>query len=241
MTTKPIIAITDAGPLARAVASLFVSYGWRVAIYHIESLRENANGIVADLGANQTHSVAVDPAAGDSWQAAIDATRNHWGTYPQHAAIICDNWRGGGPLYMGGPDDGGVFRKVTVFNFEAVYRSMRVLLPSMVEAGFGSIVVVGSQLAERPWDGTGSAAYVAAKSASAALVQTAAQEVSAHGVRVNSVLITALDTPVSRDGLPNFDYRSWVKPESVAKVIGFLMSDDAGDVTGATLPVYGKL
>jgi NAD(P)-dependent dehydrogenase (short-subunit alcohol dehydrogenase family) len=142
---------------------------------------------------------------------------------------------------MGGPDDGGVFRKVTVFNFEAVYRSMRALLPSMVEAGFGSIVAVGSHLAESPRDGTGSAAYAAAKSASAALVQTAAQEVSAHGVRVNSVLITALDIPAAREGLPNFDYRPWVKPESVAKVIGFLVSDDASDVTGATIPVYGKL
>jgi len=241
MTTMPIIAVTDAGPLARAVASLFVSRGWQVAIYHIESLRENAMGIVADFGAEQTHSVAVDPASGDSWQAAIEATRDQWGTYPQHAVLICDNWRSGGPLHVGGPDDGGVFKKVVVFNFEAVYRSLRILLPPMVAAGSGSIAVVGSQLSERPRDGAGSAAYVAAKSASAALVQTAAQEVSAHGVRVNSVLITALDTPVSRDGLPNFDYRPWVRPESVAKVIGFLVSDDACDVTGATLPVYGKL
>ncbi|MEO8877592.1 MAG: short-chain dehydrogenase, partial [Polyangiaceae bacterium] len=40
--------------------------------------------------------------------------------------------------------------------------------------------------------------------------------------------------------MPDADSSKWVKPESLAKVIAFLLSDAAHDVSGAVIPVYGR-
>ncbi len=240
MLEQPVVAITDAGQLGRSLTRLLVERGWQVAVYHVDSMRDHAAVIVDELGAGRVLTAVVDPADWDSWRAALDATRSRYGNFPQHAALICDEWRGGGPLYVGGWNDGDVYAKTTQSNLETLYRALRVFLPSMVEARHGSVVITGSRFGERPWSASGSAAYVAAKAGALALAQTAAQEVRAHDVRVNAVLLAILDEPESRAGLPGFDASRWVSPDSVAQVIAFLMSDEARDVTGALIPMYGK-
>ena len=41
--------------------------------------------------------------------------------------------------------------------------------------------------------------------------------------------------------MPNADPLKWVPPESIARVIAFLLSDDARDVSGAEIPIYGRV
>lgn len=110
----------------------------------------------------------------------------------------------------------------------------------MVAERSGSIVVVGSRAVERPWTGTGSAAYAAAKAAVVTIAQTVAQEVLEYGVRVNAVLPSTLDTPANRASDPNADPSKWVSLSSAAAVMAFLLSDDARDVSGAAIPLYGR-
>ena len=59
-------------------------------------------------------------------------------------------------------------------------------------------------------------------------------------MRVNAVVPSTLDTTQNRGAMPEADASRWVKPESIAAVIEFLLSDAAGDVSGAVLPVYGR-
>ena len=125
-------------------------------------------------------------------------------------------------------------------NVDTAYRALRSLLPSMVAKKRGSIVVIGSRAVERPWTSAGSAAYAASKAAVVSLTQAVAQEVLEHGVRVNAVLPSTMDTTANRRSMPDVDPKTWVALDSASAVIAFLLSDDARDVSGAALPIYGR-
>ena len=56
-------------------------------------------------------------------------------------------------------------------------------------------------------------------------------------MRVNAVLPTIIDTPTNRADMPDADTSGWVKPASIARVIAFLISPEAGAVTGASIPL----
>jgi NAD(P)-dependent dehydrogenase (short-subunit alcohol dehydrogenase family) len=110
----------------------------------------------------------------------------------------------------------------------------------MVARGRGSVVLVGSRAAVQPWTSTGGAAYAASKAAVVALAQAVAAEVLPHGVRVNAVLPSTLDTPANRAAMPKADPSRWVSLASAAGVVAFLLGDDARDVSGAAVPLYGR-
>jgi NAD(P)-dependent dehydrogenase (short-subunit alcohol dehydrogenase family) len=93
---------------------------------------------------------------------------------------------------------------------------------------------------ERPWENAGAAAYAASKSALVAYARAIAEETLAHGVRVNAVLPSTIDTPANRAAMPKADAEKWVTTRSIAEVIAFLLSDAARDVSGAAIPVYGR-
>jgi NAD(P)-dependent dehydrogenase (short-subunit alcohol dehydrogenase family) len=117
--------------------------------------------------------------------------------------------------------------------------AMRAVLPGMVARGGGRVVAVSSRAALRPF--AGAAAYAASKAAVIALVGAAAEEVKGHGVTVNCVVPSVIDTPANRAGQPEADASRWVAPRELGEVIAFLVSEGASGVTGAALPVYGRV
>jgi NAD(P)-dependent dehydrogenase (short-subunit alcohol dehydrogenase family) len=54
-------------------------------------------------------------------------------------------------------------------------------------------------------------------------------------------LPSILDTPKNRLDMPQADFTRWVKPVEAAEVIAFLVSDAARAVTGALIPVAGRV
>ena len=136
--------------------------------------------------------------------------------------------------------DEGTWQSMLDENLESAQRALRVLLPRLVAQRSGSVVVVGSRNVERPCSGGGAVPYTVAKSAVVALARAIAVEVLDAGVRVNAVLPSTIDTAQNRAAMADADVSRWVKPESIAAVIEFLLSDAARDVSGAVLPVYGR-
>jgi NAD(P)-dependent dehydrogenase (short-subunit alcohol dehydrogenase family) len=110
----------------------------------------------------------------------------------------------------------------------------------MVARANGSVVVVGSRAVERPWTSANATAYAATKAGVVAMAQAAAVEVLEHGVRINAILPSTLDTPANRRAMPDADPARWVTTSSVAGVIAFLLSDAARDISGAAIPLYGR-
>lgn len=112
-------------------------------------------------------------------------------------------------------------------------------LPHLLAGGESSIVNVGALAAARA--GTGMAAYAASKAGVARLTESMAEEFKDRGLRVNAVLPSILDTPANRRDMPEADTSRWVAPQALARVIAFLLSTDAQPVTGACLPVTGRV
>ena len=102
----------------------------------------------------------------------------------------------------------------------------------------GAIVNVGSAPAKKA--GAGMGAYAASKAGVLRLTESLAEEEKNASVRVNAVLPTIIDTPRNRADMPKADFTRWVKPEEIAKVILFLLSDDAKAITGAELLISGR-
>jgi len=154
------------------------------------------------------------------------------------AVLTAGAWRGGHPFHDA--EAAADYRTVLDANLESAQIALRAILPGMVRRARGSIVLVGSRSGVRPVVGAGSAAYAASKAALSALSQAIAAEVVMHGVRVNSVLPSTIDTEANRKAMPGADRSTWVTTDSLCDVIDFLLSDRARDVSGALVPVYGR-
>jgi NAD(P)-dependent dehydrogenase (short-subunit alcohol dehydrogenase family) len=103
----------------------------------------------------------------------------------------------------------------------------------------GAIVNVGAAASVKA--GAGMGAYSASKSGVARLTEALAEEFKDRGVRVNAVLPSIIDTPGNRADMPDADFDRWVSPAALAKVVIFLISEDAVAVTGALIPVTGRV
>lgn len=123
-------------------------------------------------------------------------------------------------------------------NLRTAFCAMRAALKPMLAAGRGRIVAVGSRAAVQP--SPGMAAYAVSKAALVALVKNVAAETNKSGVTANVVLPSIIDTPKNRAAFPRADVSRWVAPESIAKVIVWLVSDAASDISGSVIPVYGR-
>jgi len=173
----------------------------------------------------------------DGWGEGLGRIQEAVGQ-PDGAVLVAGGWQGGTPLHE--EKDDAVCRAMLTANLATAERSLRALLPGMVAAKKGSVVVIGSRVVERPWTSAGASAYAASKAAAVALAQAVAAEVLEDGVRINAVLPSTLDTAANRASMPKADPDRWVTPASLAGVIAFLLSDDARDVSGAAIPVYGR-
>lgn len=239
MSQDRIVAITGgAGALGSALAAHLVKEGYRVALLDVDRAKERVAQLVETLGAKNAVGHTGDFGLAATWDAAHVSIRSAFGAAPTHGALIAGGYDGGAPLHA--VTDDSVYEKMMSSNVDTAYRALRALLPSMVAAKHGAIVVVGSRAVERPWTSAGSAAYAASKAAVVTMAQVVAKEVLEHGVRINSVLPSTMDTPANRTSMPDADPTKWVALDSASAVIAFLLSESARDVTGAALPVYGR-
>ncbi len=232
-----VVAITGAaGALGSAVARHLAAGGYRPALLDMPRSSAGLQALAKELGAC---AIEADFGAPGAWSGVLATIERDLGGPPSHAVLIAGGWQGGKPLYADADDD-ATWRAMMDSNLETVHRSLRALLPGMVSRRRGSIVVIGSRVVERPWTGAGAAAYTASKAAAVALAQTAAAEVLDKGVRVNAILPSTLDTLANRHSMPKADPSEWVALPSAAAVIAFLLSDNARDISGAALPLYGR-
>ena len=131
--------------------------------------------------------------------------------------------------------DRATWERMLAMNLTATFVAARAVVPHMVAAGRGRVVTIGSRAVLPPSGGF--IAYTTAKAAVIAFTQALAQETRPHGVTVNCVLPSTMDTPANRAAMPESDRKGWVPVEGVADVIAFLVRDEAAHVTGALISV----
>lgn len=125
-------------------------------------------------------------------------------------------------------------------NLRTAVSASRAALPHLLRSGGGRIVNVGAGAAAAK-AGAGMGAYTASKAGVAKLTEALADEMKDRGITVNAVLPSTIDTPANRADMPNADFSRWVAPRDIASVIMFLLSDEARAVTGALIPVSGRV
>ncbi len=123
-------------------------------------------------------------------------------------------------------------------NLNAAFYAIRAALKPMIAAGRGRIIAIASRAALEPMPNF--AGYSVSKAALVALIKNVAAEVMEQGITANAVLPSIIDTAVNRKAMPKADFSKWVKPESIAKLLVWLASDQAADVSGAVIPIYGR-
>ena len=109
---------------------------------------------------------------------------------------------------------------------------------AMAEQNWGRIINLSSRAARS--GRKNAAAYATAKNAVITLTEAQADELRDVGVTVNAILPSIIDTPANRAAMPTADISRWPTAEQLARVVLFLVSVDAGPISGASIPVYGR-
>ncbi len=153
----------------------------------------------------------------------------------RHAEILL-NLAGGFAMAPIEETDPDTWTKLWQMNATTAFLSSRAAFPGMKEGRWGRIVNVSAFPAlDRGQEGL--SAYGAAKAAVLNLTQTLFREGVAHGITVNAVLPSIIDTAPNREAMPDADTSTWIHPREIGAVIAFLVSEDAGTVNGAAVPL----
>lgn len=218
------------GVLGEAVAKTLLAQGARIALI------DRAGSRTDGCGADSMQLSLPDVDLGDPRQveAAVATVRERWGGID---ALV--NVAGGFAWETVADGTLDTWDRLYATNLRSAVVATRAVLPHLVASGRGRVVNVGAHAAARAAAGMG--AYAASKAGVLRFTEALAEELKDQGVTVNAVLPSILDTPTNRADMPQADFSRWVAPEALARVIAFLLSDDAAPITGAGLPVAGRV
>ena len=227
-TAARIVVAGGTGALGGALVELLLSQGARVAVPYrsaggFDRLRARVAAAEALWGAEA--DIATVPGARSFVDAAASALGGLDGV-----AIVAGGYAGSASLAETPEDEWPAMMQA---NLETAHAVCRGAIPHLGDGG--SVVMVASRLIES--GGAGAAAYTVSKAAVAALSRVLALEYRARGIRFNCVAPGTIDTPDNRKGMPRADRSKWTSPDSIARVIAFLLSPASAPMTGAYLPV----
>ncbi len=226
MDGKVVIVTGASGALGSVVAEAALARGARVAgLDHAASqLSATANRI--ELG-------GVDLSDATETGKAIDAVVAHFGKLD---ALI--NIAGGFAFEAVAEGDPRTWQHMYALNVLTALNASRAAIPHLVASASARIVNIGAIGALQA--GAGMGAYAASKAGVHRLTEALAAEWKGK-ITVNAVLPSIIDTSANRASMPKADFTKWVTPQELADVILFLASDAASAVTGALLPVSGRV
>ncbi|EKQ6418072.1 TPA: 3-oxoacyl-ACP reductase FabG [Pseudomonas aeruginosa] len=203
-----------------------------------------AEKIAETLKANSVEGagLVLDVSSDESVAATLEHIQQHLGQpliVVNNAGITRDN------LLVRMKDD--EWFDVVNTNLNSLYRLSKAVLRGMTKARWGRIINIGSVVGAM--GNAGQTNYAAAKAGLEGFTRALAREVGSRAITVNAVAPGFIDTDMTRE-LPEAQREALLgqiplgrlgQAEEIAKVVGFLASDGAAYVTGATVPVNGGM
>ncbi|MGB4101932.1 MAG: acetoacetyl-CoA reductase [Alphaproteobacteria bacterium] len=137
------------------------------------------------------------------------------------------------------------WQEVITTNLDSLFNMTRLVIEGMRARGFGRIINISSINGQAGQ--IGQTNYSAAKAGVIGFTKALAQECAAKGITINAIAPGYIDTDMVRAVPQNvvdaiiakIPVKRLGRPEEIARTALFLASDDAGFITGATLPVNG--
>jgi NAD(P)-dependent dehydrogenase (short-subunit alcohol dehydrogenase family) len=226
MQGKVIVVTGALGALGKVVAETALERGARVAGV------DHAKSELADTP-DRMELGGVDLSDGAHARQAIDAVVAHFGRLD-----VLINIAGAFSFETIAEGDPKTWQRLYAINVLTALNASRASIPYLLKSSAARIVNIGAMGALQA--GSGMGPYAASKAGVHRLTEALAAELKGK-VTVNAVLPSTIDTAANRASMPKADFAKWVTAEELANVILFLASDEASAVTGALLPVGGRV
>jgi 3alpha(or 20beta)-hydroxysteroid dehydrogenase len=220
--------------LGASHARRFVREGARVVIGDL--LEQPGRALAAELGAEHALFVRLDVTDEASWQFALEQAEARFGPI----SILVNN---AGIQKLGSVLDSTLedFDAVVQVNLNGTFLGTKVVAPSLIRAGGGSIINVSSIAGMLGLPNT--VGYVAAKWAVRGITKATALELAPHHIRVNSIhpgrIVTELTAGLNAQIRPNQLIKEPGQPEDISNLVAFLASDESRFSTGSEFIVDG--
>jgi NAD(P)-dependent dehydrogenase (short-subunit alcohol dehydrogenase family) len=118
------------------------------------------------------------------------------------------------------------------------FNVIQAFAPHLVKNSWGRIVMITSPYATRPNARGGP--YAVGKAGQEALMLTLSQELKNTGVTANLLQAKTIDGKREKISNPTTENSTWTTPEELTAAILFLLSDEAGTINGAKIPLFGS-
>lgn len=243
-----VVVITGgASGMGLASAQRLARKGYRVALLDLNSEAAEAEAAALRTEGHDSIGVQVDVGDRDSIYAAMDKVREAYG--PIEILVTSAGISGFGNFWETTPED---WDRMIRINLSGTWHCAQAVVGDMMAAKWGRLVLISSSSVQ-----TGvrnMAHYVASKGGVVGLTRALAIELSPHGITTNHIppgfIITPMtEASLSQGDLPDYDQiaqthvpvRRPGRPEDIAAALEYLVSDDAGYITGQSINVCGGM
>jgi NAD(P)-dependent dehydrogenase (short-subunit alcohol dehydrogenase family) len=233
LKNRAVVISGAGGELAAALAGELAARGANLALLGRNADKLEALRASLALPDSRLLSRVVDLASPDEISAAAAAVAERFGRVDA-LLHLAGGWTGGRTLLEADPAD---LRAMLDQHVWTSFHAVRAFLPRLLAGGWGRVIMVGTPLASRPNAKGGP--YAIGKAGQEALLLALSQELRGTGVTANLLLVRTIDAGREKLSTPAPANAAWTTPEELCAAVLYLLSEEAGPVNGARIPLFG--